>query len=430
MNCHQFQDRIIELLDGRALTAEEQRHLEQCPACAAEYKAASEALAAVTPRYTPRIPGDLRQRILTAALADERPQRSRLARLVGGMAAAAALLAGVLLFPLRAPAYAARKHFGNAVAAMTDLKTLHLVLRIRTEPLEPFTYTDATQPFVPCTLTIEYGDTLRWRAEKPGRMATGDGRTVRTWLPALGEGWYMPAENFRFADEFGILADLRWLMLSEQALACRTQGAEYEVAEEGGTVRLTVAMPAQGDFRESDYLFGTSIDQSNTLREYRFDKPSGRLLSLRITALLPDGGRTVLAESDLIAYDEPVDRAWLTAFPDGIAWKNPTAPLPATHLTGISADEAARRILQAMGTWDPTLLDEALHYYGPEARRGLAQTYRGLAVVAIGKAVHSGRYPGVFVPCKVLLADGRTEKLMLALRNDNPQQCWLLDGGI
>jgi hypothetical protein len=34
------------------------------------------------------------------------------------------------------------------------------------------------------------------------------------------------------------------------------------------------------------------------------------------------------------------------------------------------------------------------------------------------------------VPLKVKYADGKTEKVTLALRNDNPNHSWLVDGGI
>lgn len=66
---------------------------------------------------------------------------------------------------------------------------------------------------------------------------------------------------------------------------------------------------------------------------------------------------------------------------------------------------------------------EALHHYGSGVRKQLEARYGGLAIIAAGKAVRSGKYPGFFVPCKVRLANGETEKLMLALRNDNPERC-------
>lgn len=430
MNCPEFRNRIIDLLDGRNFTHEEQLHLEHCPDCAAEFRAATEALGTVTPRSTPRVSDEQRNRILTAAVSAARPRQNHFHRLFGTVAAAATILAGVLLLTVRTPTYAARKHFGCAVAAMNDVKTLRIALRIRTTPRENFTYTDPALPPIPCTVTVEYGDTLRWRIEKSDRTALCDGETVRMWLQDAGEGWCSQADGYHPEGELGLLLNLQRLLLTEQALASRTKGAKYEIAEEDGSIRLTVRMPAQGDFSQSDYSLNSSIAESNTLREYRFDKQSGRLLDLRITAILPDGSRSVLLESTGIVYDEPIDRAALTAIPENIEWIDLTAPIPGAQLVDISAEEAANRILRAMGSRDETLLDEALHYYGTDIRKELEAHYGGLAVIAIDQAVRSGQYAGVFVPCKVLLANGKTEKLMLALRDDNPEKCWLVDGGL
>ena len=429
MNCHEFQNRIIDLLDGRNFTDEERRHLEQCPTCAAEFRAAAAALDAVTPRSTPRASDNLRDRILTAAASAGHPRRNRIYRLFGTMAAAAAIFAGVLLLSVRTPALAARKHFGSAVAAMNDLKTLRIGLLIRTAPHENFAYTDPSLPPIPCTVTAEYGGTTRWRIEKAGRIALCDGESVRTWLPEFGEGWRRKAEGYRPEEEFALLLDLQRLLLAEQAQAFRTKGAQYEITEDAATVRLTVAMPARGDFSQSDYLLNSSIAESNTLREYRFDKESGRLLDLCISAVLPDGGRSVLLESTGIAYDEPIDRA-IWEVPEGIEWIDLAEPVSGAQLADMTAEEAAARILRAMGPWDKRLLDEALRYYGTGVREQLEAHYGGLAIISAGKALRSGEYPGVFIPCEILLADGRTEKLMLALRNDNPDKCWLVDGGL
>ena len=429
MNCHEFQNRIIDLLDGRNFTDEERRHLEQCPTCAAEFRAAAAALDAVTPRSTPRASDNLRDRILTAAASAGHPRRNRIYRLFGTMAAAAAIFAGVLLLSVRTPALAARKHFGSAVAAMNDLKTLRIGLLIRTAPHENFAYTDPSLPPIPCTVTAEYGGTTRWRIEKAGRIALCDGESVRTWLPEFGEGWRRKAEGYRPEEEFALLLDLQRLLLAEQAQAFRTKGAQYEITEDAATVRLTVAMPARGDFSQSDYLLNSSIAESNTLREYRFDKEIGRLHDLCNSAVLPDGGRSVLLESTGIAYDEPIDRA-IWEVPEGIEWIDLAEPVSGAQLADMTAEEAAARILRAMGPWDKRLLDEALRYYGTGVREQLEAHYGGLAIISAGKALRSGEYPGVFIPCEILLADGRTEKLMLALRNDNPEKCWLVDGGL
>ena len=56
--------------------------------------------------------------------------------------------------------------------------------------------------------------------------------------------------------------------------------------------------------------------------------------------------------------------------------------------------------------------------------------YEGVIPSEIGEPVRSGEYPGQFVPCKLLMRDGSVREIMLALRNDNAEGCWVVDGGI
>lgn len=60
----------------------------------------------------------------------------------------------------------------------------------------------------------------------------------------------------------------------------------------------------------------------------------------------------------------------------------------------------------------------------------LRSRYAGATVVECSAPVRSGTYPGLFIPCRLRMADGTTEKLHLALRNDNAQQRWVVDGGL
>ena len=97
---------------------------------------------------------------------------------------------------------------------------------------------------------------------------------------------------------------------------------------------------------------------------------------------------------------------------------------------GITANKAAKIILSAMSSWDTTILDTALYFYNGDVRDVVKHKYEGLQIVKIEKATKSGLYPGRFVKCKVILADGTEETLNIALRNDNSAKVWLLDGGI
>ena len=430
MNCNDFKERIADFAGGEPMSEPMRRHLASCADCAAELQTARRVLDVVTPRSVVEPSPDFDARILAAARTPpSRPSsRRRILRWAGSIAAAAVVVVAVTL-SLRTPAYAARKYFGSAVAAMSDLRTFRMELRVRTRPHENFSFTDPRLDFVPHTVTVEYGDTLRWRVEKPGRAAFDDGTTVRMWLSGAGQGFFAPTGGLNAVEELEILLDPRLLMLSEQRHAAHTKGANYEVDEEGPTVRLRVVMPAQGDFRQSDYVLNSSISESNTLREYRFDKASGRLTEVRITALLTGGDRVVLSESDRIAYDEPVDRAALTAVPGGIEWIDLSCGPSGNRLAGISAREAATRILKAMNSWDETLLDEAFCYYGAQVRELLKSVYKGAVILSVDKPVRSGDYAGIFVPCEILRADGKSDRLMMALRNDNPEKSWVVDGG-
>jgi hypothetical protein len=41
----------------------------------------------------------------------------------------------------------------------------------------------------------------------------------------------------------------------------------------------------------------------------------------------------------------------------------------------------------------------------------------------------NGLYPGKFVPYEIKLKSGETRKARLAVRNDNPEKIWEIDGG-
>lgn len=228
-----------------------------------------------------------------------------------------------------------------------------------------------------------------------------------------------------------LLIDPGQLLSFEEQLTRSHDGSRYTLHREGDTLRLTVHSPAQGDFSQSGYMRNASVAESDTRREYRFDAASGRLLGGSITFLSADGRERTLLEIDRIEYDAPLDAATLTALPEGITWRNQTqTEATASRLAGIDAGRAARLILDAFATWDSAILDEALSAYGARARQLLRNRYAGATVVECSAPVRSGNYPGLFIPCRLRMADGTTEKLHLALRNDNAQQRWVVDGGL
>lgn len=344
--------------------------------------------------------------------------------------AAAVLVIAALTLGLNTPARAARNNFAQAVVAMEGVRSIRIELRIRTDEDEHFDYTNPLDEPVPHTLEAIYTPQLLWRIEKPGRKALYDGRHTYLWFDALAEGEILPYSP-GVAGMLYLLIDPSQLLSFEEQLTRSHDGSRYTLHREGDTLRLTVHSPAQGDFSQSGYMRNASVAESDTRREYRFDAASGRLLGGSITFLAADGRERTLLEIDRIEYDAPLDAATLTALPEGITWRDQTqTEATASRLAGIDAGRAARLILDAFATWDSAILDEALSAYGARARQLLRNRYAGATVVVCSAPVRSGNYPGLFIPCRLRMADGTTEKLHLALRNDNAQQRWVVDGGL
>jgi hypothetical protein len=165
---------------------------------------------------------------------------------------------------------------------------------------------------------------------------------------------------------------------------------------------------AQGNFSESEYQLNTSLAEANTIRVYSFAKSTGELVQLQIDFVV-NGKPTTVIVSESITYNEPLTAEALSEKDlSQISFQTATAPATSkSHpLIGISADKAAKIILQAMKEWDEEILGTAMHYYKGDVMKVVESRYRGLEVKSIEKSVSSGLYPGRFVKCKVVLADG------------------------
>lgn len=467
MTCRRFSELLDELLAGTLSDASRrsmEEHAAACDSCATTLRDAQRALDAVTPHIDIALPEGFRERLVDAArrrLAEQggepgqaasaisgpaaaadrnkaaapgqprhRHPARRIIRLLSGAMAAAVLVIAALTLGLNTPARAARNNFAQAVVAMEGVRSIRIELRIRTDEDEHFDYTNPLDEPVPHTLEAIYTPQLLWRIEKPGRKALYDGRHTYLWFDALAEGEILPYSP-GVAGMLYLLIDPGQLLSFEEQLTRSHDGSRYTLHREGDTLRLTVHSPAQGDFSQSGYMRNASVAESDTRREYRFDAASGRLLGGSITFLSADGRERTLLEIDRIEYDAPLDAAELTALPEGITWRDQTqTEATASRLAGIDAAEAARLILDAFATWDSAILDEALSEYGARARVLLRSRYAGATVVECSAPVRSGNYPGLFIPCRLRMADGTTEKLHLALRNDNAQRRWVVDGGL
>ena len=439
MKCTDFENRIELLFDDNTpaeVRREMLEHLETCPACAEFYRQTKAAFNAVAPRVEVQAPAGLKARILkTAAQAENTPATARTTaparprrlwlRPLSATLSAAALIALVLLVfdPVgRYRAHAAGRIFRDAAAQLDKSRSFRLEMNVRTLPQENFSYIDAEVPFVPHRMWVEPGSG-RWRLEKAGRIALSDRERILMWSPEINSGFIMRPGSGAIED-FATLLDPYTLLLREELNFAERRNASYSKQVGPKTITLTVEAPAEGDF-SNDYLSGTSIDESDTRREYRFDRTTGRLIGLKIEQT--DGKTPVtIAELQRIVYDIPLSDTLFRAY-DGIEWIDLTKPVGGVHFAAIAPEEAARKLFAAMQTWDTEILAEGLVYYPLDLMK---ERYAGCRLLETQPAFRSGQYAGVFVPCRVKMSDGRIEKIVLALRNDNPTGSWVADGGL
>ena len=311
-------------------------------------------------------------------------------------------------------------------------------LSVRTQADEPIDYINPALDFVPATVKVIYDETMLWSIEKKnGRTvlykgAEATGNYIYQWIGGQDgkTGW--KAEYRGVAGDLAIMLDPRLLLEAEYRTAQRNKGTKYEILDLGEVAVVRVSTSAQGDFSQSDYMENTSLAEANTIREYTFAKDSGLLYQMRIMVMV-DKKPIPVVESESIIFNEPLSVENLydkEAFSRVEFLDMEAEPAQASSLTNIPADKAAKIILEAMHDWDMEILNTALHYFKGDVLKIVEGRYKGLKIKSIGKSFKSGLYPGYFVECKVIMANGKEEKLTLALRNDNKEKVWLIDGGL
>ena len=394
----------------------------------------------LTPQCEFKASANLKDRILEAAAQSE-PQQIRSApkvhkinfrRWATSCAAAAAVIAAVVILkPGTTPMYAATDFFHAAIEYFTGHPSFVASIKVRTEPQENFSYINMCRRFVEHTMAVE-PQTERWALDKSGRKAVNDGQYIWQWIPDNGNGWKNEITNIGAISDFALLLNPTQLLAYEESIAAASKGAVLKKAEDDNTITLVVTSPPQGKYVDRVGL-NSSIIESDTRREYTFDKSTGRLLEMEIYAKAYGITRKIVQMTS-IDYNTSVPQ-YLFDIPEGIRWTDNTREgilraaedLPIAEFSGLSADETVKKMFAAMNEWDEDQLEVVLRGVDLAA---ISKAYKGCTLVECDSAFKSGTYAGVFVPCKVKLANGKETKLNVAMRNDNPWNIWTLDGGI
>lgn len=345
-------------------------------------------------------------------------------------AACAALLVAAAIFrsgsPLTPQALAAETLAAGA-KAMSELKSVHITARMRTLPRDNFELIGTEYPFVDVELWKRFGAVPAYRVEKPGRVVVMDGSSATLFIKPDRAAKGGPGAGF--VQWLQSLLQGGRLLESELALASQQSSKVDAVSAAGadGREKLTVTIraSAQGDFSH-DWLHNTSVTESDNTRVYVFDAATKRLESLKVS--VDKGGvSTPVFEITGIEYDLDLPgQLFSLALPPGVSLAEGPAPA-APDYANLGPSEAARAFLEALagGNWA-----EASKFYPRPVTAERWGRFAGLKVVSVGDPFKSGLYAGRFVPYEIIFRDGTRKKHNLALRNDNKERRYLVDGGI
>lgn len=430
MKCNEFKENITSLLDPDENTSKMEQHMAQCSKCAEYYRETLSLIDSVTPKVMPNTPEAIKANVLNKTSKKKRtislkPAIKRMSRFSSIAAAIAIIAAVTILGVVNIPneAKAANNIFNDAVKAVSGQQTMLMKLNVRTIGHDSFVSIELSENMVPHTISVIMSEPPVWRLEKSGRTAVCDEQNQYMWINNSQEG-FIGDRNRNFVEWFDMLLDPKLIFIKEISEA-QDNNNKYSVTKKDNEILLTVKAKAQGNFA-NDYLLNSSIDESNNRRVYTFDTTTKLLKSVKIF-VEHKGKEVLILESTEINYNKPLDRQLIVSVPDGYKWKRVGRAISNDLFSSITAEEAARLIFEAMSNNTIEDIEEIFNHTNTNALR---ETYSGCKIISIGKPFVSGVYPGKFIPYEIRLRNGQIKKHNLALRNDNENKVWVLDGGL
>jgi hypothetical protein len=307
-------------------------------------------------------------------------------------------------------------------AASGEVPCVHLVQQVRTREGEEFSFVEMSadpqkeEAWI-CWPTAS-GDPGRMRVEKADRIYSFDGRETIWYRPRIREASRYDGGSPRLQEYW----PAAWL---ERLIDLPAKGAEVVTQEEtaaGGRLVLHWEAP------ELNGLPASFFDQFEREVEVDWDPASHRLTGLR-RWVYRNGARELFSELVSIDYPPAIsETVFQVIVPPDVRW---TALGQAPEaLAALGSRETAERFWRAAieGDWGtvsllcpyPSIVD-------------YLKTNRPVELIRLGEPISNGTYPGVYVPYTVRYAEGARPQVRehrVALRKDNDQHRWVVDGGV
>ena len=422
MNCNDFKEKVVDLFDkdiDMQAQAQLREHMANCHDCKAYYDDLRKTFNILQPLDT----ANIRKTKITH-------------RLWRYAAAVAIFLFGFVigwnhLFSTPAVADDAKLTFlHQSIQSVQNVGSFQMEVYARTTQQENFATFDPAMPFVKIDIKLlRQNDFLFYRVEKAnGRTVVSDGRNQYMWIPNV--LYLKGSQESDFLEHFAnLIFPERLLTIQKSAIKLSNENKMTQV-ESDSTIVLTVdGVEKNSDLRQ---LFETGkMDDCRLIVENTFTKNDGLLRFVKLW-VIKDGKKILLLHIDNIRYNVMLNKGEITRLPTAewtdITEQRTTSSNRLKQLQNETPQQAAKRILNAIIADKDSQAAEALIYYKSILPQ-LIHKLKGCKVSAFETRKDSS-YVGVYVFYTLTTPEGNREKRHIAIRNDNEQHIWIVDGGL
>lgn len=422
MNCNDFKEKVVDLFDkdiDMQAQAQLREHMANCHDCKVYYDDLRKTFNILQPLDT----ANIRKTKITH-------------RLWRYAAAVAIFLLGFVigwnhLFSTPAVADDAKLTFlQQSIQSVQNVGSFQMEVYARTTQQENFATFDPAMPFVKIDIKLlRQNDFLFYRVEKAnGRTVVSDGRNQYMWIPNV--LYLKGSQESDFLEHFAnLIFPERLLTIQKSAIKLSNENKMTQV-ESDSTIVLTVdGVEKNSDLRQ---LFETGkMDDCRLIVENTFTKTDGLLRFVKLW-VIKDGKKNLLLHIDNIRYNVMLNKGEITRLPTAkwtdITEQRTTSSNRLKQLQNETPQQAAKRILNAIIADKDSQAAEALIYYKSILPQ-LIHKLKGCKVSAFETRKDSS-YVGVYVFYTLTTPEGNREKRHIAIRNDNEQHIWIVDGGL
>lgn len=422
MNCNDFKEKVVDLFDkdiDMQAQAQLREHMANCHDCKAYYDELRKTFNILQPLDTVNI------------------RKTKITHRLWRYAAAVAIfLFGFVigwnhLFSTPAAADDAKLTFlQQSIQSVQNVGSFQMEVYARTTQQENFATFDPAMPFVKIDIKLlRQNDFLFYRVEKAnGRTVVSDDRNQYMWIPNV--LYLKGSQESDFLEHFAnLIFPERLLTIQKSAIKLSNENKMTQV-ESDSTIVLTVdGVEKNSDLRQ---LFETGkMDDCRLIVENTFTKNDGLLRFVKLW-VIKDGKKILLLHIDNIRYNVMLNKGEITRLPTAewtdITEQRATSSNRLKQLQNETPQQAAKRILNAIIADKDSQAAEALIYYKSILPQ-IIHKLKGCKVSAFETRKDSS-YVGVYVFYTLTTPEGNREKRHIAIRNDNEQHIWIVDGGL